>query len=715
MQSEAQGAIGPRLSHNQLRWHLLPIAILTSLALTIYGFAHSDILASTPWSPTMTYQVGLLGLVVISAVAVAFAVERRWKFRFEVSLAGFGVVATIASFGLSPVILVATFLLSATLIGTWLSLRLPGANRLPGAKSSPFVFVTVFGAAVFGIVFTLIAPMPINTPTLHSLVLVAPFAFALFCSRTRLALRVRADALIKQAQSVGDRTVVEVLGTTAFLLVALLHLLLSALPERYFDAMVMHLYVPSYVAAHRAWSFDAALYAWAFMPGLTDWLYTHFFLLGGEAASRLYNLAALILVCAVLYACAVRVASREAAIWVAALFVSMPIAFIESSSLFVETTLALWITSAVALICVADLRPDAPVTVMALTLLAAATMSKLHGAIAAVVIGPVLLGLFLRGRPPKRDVTQVLALSAVVTAVGCFPYAYSWLRTGNPIFPFYNDVFESPFFSANRFHDTRWEGNLNWSLLYDATFASTRFGEVATGALGLTMILVVPLAVAAMIARRDGRAVVCFSTAIAFALVVGSQIQYLRYFYPVFPLLLVPGAMGLALLFEQRLTRLPTLALVVAATIFNVYKLPAGGWILSNFDLRGGFDLTARRNIELAQAPERVANELINDAVGGTARVLYMSNPYGGLLQGQALYPNWYNMRLADDLREVVTPEQAEGLLARWAVTHVVTTANATDSGPKALDAYLKANYCPLAEIGPLSVYDLRKTRSKTP
>ena len=657
----------------------------------------------------MTDQVGLLGLVVIAAVVVSLSAERMWKIRVEVALAVFGGLTMVAAFGAGPVILVGMFLLSATALGTWLTLGLPGAS------SPPLVFVTVFGAAIYAVVFTLIGAIPINTLALHSVLLVAPFLCALASPRTRLALWAHAEAFVHRAQEPEHRTAAEIVGLTAFTLVAQLHLWLCALPERYWDAMVFHLYLPSYVSAHGAWSYDASLHALAFVPNAVDWLYAHFFLLGGEVATRLYNFAALMLLCASLYVIVARITSREVAIWTAALFASIPLAFIESSSLFIETTLALWITSAVGLICVANLRPDARVTVMALTLLAVATMSKLHGAISAVVTAPVLLGLFLRGRPPRGNIVQVFVLAIVIAAVGCFPYAYSWLKTGNPIFPFYNDVFKSSFFPAYRFHDTRWEGNFNWSLLYDTTFASPRFGEVGTGALGLTIIIMVPLAMAAVIARPDARALVCLGSAAAVTLLIGSQIQYLRYFYPIFPLLLVASAIGLMLLFEGRRARVLTLVLVFAVVVFNIYKLPAGGWILSDFDLRAGFSPAARRSLELAQAPERLANKLINDTAGGTARVLYTGNPYGGLLQGQALYLEWYNQKLAGEMNDVTTPEQVQELLKRWAVTHVVAMSNGTTPGSKALHAYLQANYCPLAEFGPLSVYDIRKTPSKTP
>ena len=122
--------------------------------------------------------------------------------------------------------------------------------------------------------------------------------------------------------------------------------------------MVFHLYLPSYVSANGTWHYDATLQAFAFIPNAVDWIYSHLFLLSGEPAARLYNFAALMLLGAMIYRLTADIASRATAVWTATLFISIPLAFIESSSLFIETTLALWLTSATGVFVATNLRPD---------------------------------------------------------------------------------------------------------------------------------------------------------------------------------------------------------------------------------------------------------------------------------------------------------------------------------------------------------------------
>ena len=121
----------------------------------------------------------------------------------------------------------------------------------------------------------------------------------------------------------------------------------------------------------------------------------------------------------------------------------------------------------------------------------------------------------------------------------------------------------------------------------------------------------------------------------------------------------------------------------------------------------GAFDSGKRRQLEL-QAPERLANHQINATAGPAARVLYTGNPYGGLLQGVALYNAWYNVKLSAEMREVKAADQVAPLLERWRVTHVVHSMGDSNPGQQIVGSYLASKYQPVAEFGPIKLYDLR-------
>ncbi len=443
------------------------LSLLASAAMAAIGVGRSDILISDPWTSTMIQQGGWIALGSAASIALSFSAERYLRFRMEAVAIGVGLVALIATFGLAPVALVAVFLASAGALGVWI------CDRDDDDDNQPLVIVATVGAAVYSLLFTVIAPIRINTPAVHGLLTCAPVACAVLIPAARQQLQARLSRAWRTLERPPERTAVEVVGLAVLLFILLLHAFLAALPERYWDAMAMHLYLPSYLSAHAAWDFDAKSYAFAFMPTAVDWMYANFFLLGGEQATRLYNLTALLSLSAVVVTIVAREASREVAIWIAALFVSLPLAFIETGTLFIENTLTLWITTAVAVLIASGLRPTPRHAIVVLILLAASTMAKLHGALAAALIGILLVALVIRQGKPIGVLLRLLLATVALGAIGCFPYIYAWIWAGNPLFPFYNDLFKSPFFPAVRFADVRWMGHLSWSFLYDATFASS--------------------------------------------------------------------------------------------------------------------------------------------------------------------------------------------------------------------------------------------------
>jgi hypothetical protein len=684
-----------------LRKLLALMTVTAALVPVGWGLTHSEIVTDIRWNDTMLRQAMLLAGLAAGSTLVAVSAERLLRLRLEIGLALAGAIVVVVAFGPLPAAVVAIFLMSATVVGIGLG------RMLGGRADQPLVLLTAFGAAAYSVLFTLLSPIPVNTVAVHAALLALPLLIACASPQLRGETLARVRGLQWLSAPPPRRSLSELLAFALLLFVAALHTVLAALPERYWDAMVLHLYLPSFVQGNGAWNYDATFAVFALLPAGVDWMYTHFFLLAGEPGARLYNLAAFLLLCAVCYLTVSRLATPRAAAWMVVLFASMPIAFLESATLFVEHTLALWVAAAAAIIIAADLRPDLRQLVAVLTILAAASTSKLHGALAATVIGPAALGLYLRQRPPARDLIRAFGFCVALGAVACFPYTLSWIKSGNPFHPFYNDIFKSELFPPVAFRDTRWMGRFDWTLLYDATFFSGNYLEAAPGALGLTAIVLVPLALIGAVLLPAPAALASLAFAALIFLPIAAQIQYLRYFYPILPLLLAPAGLTFALLTTGPLLRALMCALLTAVVVFNIYKIPSAGWLLNNLDLGSAFDSDKRRQLEL-QAPERLANRQINATAGAAARVLYTGNPYGGLLQGVALYNAWYNVKLSAEMRAATAADQVAPLLERWRVTHVVHSMDGSNPGQQVVGAYLASKYQPVAEFGRIKLYDLR-------
>lgn len=80
---------------------------------------------------------------------------------------------------------------------------------------------------------------------------------------------------------------------------------------------------------------------------------------------------------------------------------------------------------------------------------------KLTNVVYVVPIICVYLFNNVHGMKPRHWIAAICC--------GACPFAlylyYNYICTGNPVFPYYNNVFHSPFFDANNFRDERWGGS----------------------------------------------------------------------------------------------------------------------------------------------------------------------------------------------------------------------------------------------------------------
>src|SRR5262245_19637907 len=266
-----------------LRQLLALMTILGSLGFTAWGLAHSDIVTDIRWSDTMLLQAQLLAGLAAGSTLIAALAERLWRLRMEVGLVLAGGIVVITAFGPLPTAVVAVFLMSATVVGTALW------QLANGRSDQPLVLLTVFGVAAYAILFTLLSLFPVNTVWLHAALLGAPLVIAGAVPWLRAGFLARIRLLRLLTALPTRRSLSELLALALLLFVTMLHALIAALLDRYWDAMALHLYLPSFVQGNGAWHYDPALHAFALWPAAVDWMHTHLFLLAGEAGVRLYN------------------------------------------------------------------------------------------------------------------------------------------------------------------------------------------------------------------------------------------------------------------------------------------------------------------------------------------------------------------------------------------------------------------------------------------
>jgi hypothetical protein len=495
-------------------------------------------------------------------------------------------------------------------------------------------------------------------------------------------------------------------GCACLILFALLfYMSQAAMPERFWDPLAMHLLIPTQVSVFGQWGYDPTQFAFAFFPLAVDYLFAFGFALGGEGATRLINVLAmvgiLLLVADIVRSCC---GSRHAEIGVL-LVLSLPIALLSTASAMVENVLCLLILGAVRAVLLMDETPQrAPIVALCILLPAMAAV-KLHGAVAALPCVAIAL-IRLRYRALGRSDWLAITASALVAGtLGISQYAYAWHATGNPVFPMMNDLFHSPLWPEEAFNDARWQGHLGWDLLYQMTFHSGAFLEAYPGAMGFVFLtLLLPGVVATILVPRTAP-IVALIVAGFYVAVVLLLVQYIRYLYPVMPLLLVPCMHGLSVLRTRNWGRIAGGTAAAAAAVLGLYVLPSGAWTLRAADLSAAYDPTTRQRMLIEQAPTRLATEAVNAMSHGLPRVIYGGESYGALLRGTPIYTGWYNQTLNAALIGAADTTAVMAVLDAQRPDFVVAQSEATDNLERRIAAYAERRGTRVATIGSVTLW----------
>lgn len=663
--------------------------------LLVHGFLETRVLADglrAAWAPTGARHFALfLGL----AFAAAFAAGRKRGGLAALSLAwlaaahGLGALASLA-------------LVAAAAYGLGFRI-LQGASCIRSEGMAPELLRVATGlAAIVGTVQVLVH-WPINSTALYLALLGGAAGYGRHGIRAVVA---RAAAARGAVLSVESR-----FATAALVTVLAAHSAVAALPEVASDALAVHLMVPQQVASLGEWSFDFRAYVFALIPMGADWLYTAAHFLGGEAAARLCNLALLVAVALSVRQELARRLPGPLASWMTAGCAAAPIVFQESFSLWVENLLTLFLLSA-ALVVARSWRRPAGGDVAALALCAGgALMTKSLGILGLPLVAAMAWSLARAPGLPRRARVSRASLGVVVLlAVGAFPYLQAEALTGNPLFPYFNDVFRSPYY-GERFVDARWIGHGGADLLYRMTFESSTFGELYDGALGFHHLLLLPLGLLVAFLRwpRAARLVLAVSLAGIAAFVSGTQ--YIRYLYPFLWAAAIVEGEALGLLAGVPRLRRPVLAIAGAVFIANLAFMATGFYLLREFPVEAVFSRDARERFVTREAPYRRLNAIVNASAGTAARVLYVSTPFGAFLEGVPLYANWYSpARLA-----ALDADSLDGvgrMLADERVSHVVLDG---ERELPVLREWLRLHARKLATLGDSELYALDDADAGTP
>jgi hypothetical protein len=615
-------------------------------------------------------------------------------------------IATLLSLAIAVVVGVIWPILVVVLIGTashslgrWI-LRHANLEQRP---DDPVIFMLV-GLGSYATVVSLAAHIPVNYPGVYLASLLLP----IYLDRASIGAALRDWLALRPSgcsSRFGDRFVQALTGV-----VGMLHFCFALLPEVMHDALALHLFVPVHMAVRHEWGFNPSLYSQALIPMLGNWIYSMGYMLAGESAARLLNVSFLFVLAyigriLVLWAGG----SDRGASWGMLMFLATPLCFTESSSLFVEAMWTAYVVTGIYLLARVVTRDDpverAQDIVVAGLLLGFAAAAKPLTLTYLPAFAPLLLARW-RVWAYASLVKSYLKGGLAFVAVGTIPYIAAYLISGNPVFPFYNEIFKSPYYPPFNFDNPIFKAGVTWDLPYQVVFASEKYLEATMGVSGFQWLLLMPVTGLLILVARGWRAMMLLAVAVLALLVVFHFQSYLRYIFPV--VLLMSVLIGVALDQVRGMGHIARVAMLLGATLtvmLNLAFFTSGVWVYRDLPIGALFNEAARERLLLERMPIRHAVALANSLNGTRAPVAFFSPPFGAGLHADALYPNWYNYVFEREVAGAHDARAVASALGKYGARIVILDANWPNETVRG--AVIDATR-PIAEFGTISVRMLR-------
>ena len=638
-----------------MRLSYIWVTLILTSAVSGYGLWSERLFEQETWSPLGLIRLAQVGTAYLCVAAAVYF----WKPSYAPHL--FLLLAALYSFvALGPLapLWVLFFLGSSFLLGRLF---------LPGEDALDHLLALLLGVAVWILLIGTAAHFPVNTPLTYLAAFSIPFAVG------RRFIRPGLDRVLgwfrPRPVSLSSYTALMLL-----LFVVLIQFLAVLKPEIGHDGLAMHMAIASRMTAHAVWPFDVQQFAWAVMPMGGDWAFSGVYMVGGEYAARLLNFSFFLMIAGLVFLASRRWLPLAGALLLTALFATTPLVHLVTGSLFVENVWAVFVTAAVLSLWKYHATHRTPYFLFAGVFLGCSMQVK-YGSCALL---PAALTLMLvewkrSGRAGRRSMPALVAMSVLLIAFAVPPYLTAFVKTGNPVFPFMNNVFQSPYFDATiALWDNRWPTGLDWSTPYDITFRSDRYLESQAGSFGFQYLLFLPLGIPLLLRRRSYLAAAALGIGLSYALLTCLSVTYLRYLYPVLPLFMIVIAWVAAELRTQEIRLYRLLQVLAVVTVFlNGYFIPTSSWRQSDLYLNLFDQGEVSRYIAQA-APQRPLVEHLNKQFPGAKVAFLDDGPLIAPLEAEVRVVSWHYPEFSERVRAARSAQDLYDLMKELSIEYFV-------------------------------------------
>lgn len=624
------------------------------------------------WTPPELASLIFVFLFLFFLAVISKKIKSTYRFPAAVLL-----LIILIQFNIAAVSSVALIALVAAVIGTWIAGTCVSIDNSQNLSSDMAMRLGIGYALLIGI-FQISVHFSINTYQIYIL-----FFFSVLVVLHRETKYVINDITQYSLQKFD-------LPSYKFFVpvgVALSILVYVAFPETHSDALMVNLHIANQIDNNSNWSFNTLTEVWALWPKGAAWMYAAHYILAGEMAARLFNWFAIAVTALIIGGEAIRLGYGKNIWLLLSLYLSTPITFWCGFVLFDDAVFCLLVTATIVYtISASKLLTPRKLFVVSL-FSSAAIATKISG----LFLIPIVLFIFSYRFLVSKDAGKlqlnfinILKYSCSILlflVVGLTSYIFSFVKTGNPIFPLYNDFFKSDGFPFIRFEDARWYANFGLTGIYKMTANTSLYNEGRNWTLGIHYgLFFIPVLVELFLQRKNADLFLYGLSALIFSILVFNQIHYVRYLYPIFPVycLLVISSMSRFNTNKHQFFIALLALFCIFINLLNVKSLN----MYYHFDF---ISFSKGENRQFVNYSEKQLNDYINNDYGPSSVVLYVHRPYSANLNGNAFKYHWTSPVIKASVDEIKNQNDLRDFILKYHITHVVWDRELFPSVPLAL------------------------------
>lgn len=455
---------------------------------------------------------------------------------------------------------------------------------------------------------------------------------------------------------------------------SIVYFLIALMPEVGYDALVSHLVVPERMAYFHKWIYDPKVLVWSLGPLNANWVFTiPYIITSSEELVRITSLGFLVIICLLIKDLIIFLSgTRREYLAAVLILITTPLTLLESSTLFTDLIWTAYLVAGVVIalkMLINNSKEKQKLLILIGIFLGMALGVKLT---TLFILPPVFLLYIYNIQKNGFLILEFFKSLLIFIFIGCISYCYSYWVTGNPLFPFYNEVFHSPLYPPEKFLHP-FKPGLSWDLINQITFNSGNFLEGGIGSPGFQWVLLFLPSLLIIFSLRNKWLFALLVIAISFVLFVFNTVGYLRYIYPaiIFLIILISIAIVQSIKFGNTikilfsslflLTIFSNLLFFKAASGYSTISLPV---ILNSID--------RERYIE-SRVPMRRAITMVNGLNLNNSPVAILSTaPYFSGLQALPLIGWWYNNSFSKAIFEIREGRQLSTLFSRNNIEYIL-------------------------------------------